>query len=248
MKLALFSDIHSNLYALEAVLSDIEKFSVDTAICCGDLVGYGAHPNEVVKLIFEKDISTVMGNYDDGVGFDRLLCGCDFKNEEEARRGEKSLLWTRQKITSENKQILKKLPHKLEFEAEGKKILVVHGSHRALNEYLHEKLPQAEVARLFEETGADIIFCGHTHIPYVRRYKDKFLVNVGTVGKPKPQANDVKRFSNDAMWIYADINKDDILFKLMLVPYDFEKSAEAIEEAGLPHHFADYIRGINPDF
>lgn len=247
MKLAAFSDIHSNLYALEAVLSDIERFSADAVICCGDLVGYGANPNEVVELIAEKHISTIMGNYDDGVGFDRLLCGCDFKNEEEARRGEKSLLWTRQNITPENKQILKQLPHKLEFEIKGKKVLVVHGSHRALNEYLHETLPKKEVAGIFEETGADIVFCGHTHSPYVRRYKDKFLVNVGTVGKPKPPAHDVKNFSNDAVWIYADINKNDIIFRLMQVPYDFEKSAQAIEEAGLPHHFADYVRGINPD-
>ncbi|MDI3481558.1 MAG: hypothetical protein PWQ97_1213 [Tepidanaerobacteraceae bacterium] len=247
MKLALFSDIHSNLYALEAVLSDIEKFFVDAAYCCGDLVGYGAHPNEVVKLIAEKRIPTVMGNYDDGVAFDRILCGCDFKNEEEAQRGEKSLLWTRQKLTFENKQILKQLPKEIELEIEGKKVLIVHGSHRALNEYLHEMLLKGEVSRIFEETGADIVFCGHTHIPYVRKYKDKFLVNVGTVGKPKPPVPDVKHFSNDAVWMYAEINDEDTIFRLMRVPYDYEKSARAIEEAGLPYHFADYVRGKNPD-
>jgi len=247
MKLAVFSDIHSNLYALKAVLSDIERFSTDAVICCGDLVGYGANPNEVVELIAEKHISAIIGNYDDGVGFDRLLCGCDFKNEEEARRGEKSLLWTRKNITPENKQFLKQLPRKLEFETGNRKVLVVHGSHRALNEYLHETLPQEEAAVVFEETGADIVFCGHTHIPYVRRYKDKFMVNVGTVGKPKPPAHGVKNFSNDAVWMYADIGKDDIMFRLMRVPYDFEKSAKAIEQAGLPRHFADYVRGIDPD-
>ncbi|MCR4429453.1 MAG: metallophosphatase family protein [Tepidanaerobacteraceae bacterium] len=247
MKLAVFSDVHSNLYALEAVLSDMEKFAVDRVICCGDLVGYGAHPNEVVELIADNGIFTVMGNYDDGVGFDRLLCGCDFKNEEEALRGEKSLLWTRQKITFENKQMLRQLPKKLEFEIEGRKALMVHGSHRALNEYLHETLPKEDVSRIFSETGADIIFCGHTHIPYIRNHKDKFLVNAGTVGKPKPQAPDEKRFSNDAVWIYADINDDDNIFRIMRVPYDYEKSARAIEESGLPHQFADYVRGINPD-
>ena len=70
MRIAIFSDIHGNRHALGAVLADIESEAPDRVYCLGDLVGYGAFPNEVIERIRDRAIPTIMGNYDDGVGFD----------------------------------------------------------------------------------------------------------------------------------------------------------------------------------
>jgi predicted phosphodiesterase len=76
MRIAVFSDVHANLPALLSVLDEINSEEIDVIACAGDLVGYGPHPNEVIGEIRRKGISTVMGNYDEGVGFERNDCGC----------------------------------------------------------------------------------------------------------------------------------------------------------------------------
>ncbi|MEK7312219.1 MAG: metallophosphoesterase family protein, partial [Chloroflexota bacterium] len=97
------SDIHANIHALEAMWSDLESQKPDAVYCLGDLVGYGAYPNEVIDFIRSRDVPTVMGNYDDGVGFDLDDCGCVYKNPADNRRGEQSLMWSRERTTPENK-------------------------------------------------------------------------------------------------------------------------------------------------
>jgi hypothetical protein len=96
---ALFSDIHGNLPALDAVLADIARQQVDAVYCLGDLVGYAAFPNEVTERIQREGIATIIGNYDDGVGFDRDDCGCAYRDAEEQRRGQASLMWTRARVS-----------------------------------------------------------------------------------------------------------------------------------------------------
>jgi predicted phosphodiesterase len=95
MRIAICSDIHANLPALTAVLADIDQQRVDRIYCLGDLVGYAPFPNEVIARIRDAAIPTIMGNYDDGVGFDRDECGCAYREREEQQRGDQSLMWTR---------------------------------------------------------------------------------------------------------------------------------------------------------
>ena len=97
--IAIFSDMHGNIAATEAVLAEIDATSPDAVYCLGDLVGYGAFPNEVTALIRARSIPTIMGNYDDGVGFDRDDCGCAYRDEGEKARGQESLMWTRARTT-----------------------------------------------------------------------------------------------------------------------------------------------------
>ena len=99
MKIAILTDIHANLHALQAVWEDLERQRPESIYCLGDLVGYGAYPNEVVEFIRERDISTVMGNYDEGVGFDLHDCGCVYRDPVLAQLGDESLLWSRKHTT-----------------------------------------------------------------------------------------------------------------------------------------------------
>ena len=95
MRIAIISDIHGNLPALEAVLADVVEQQPDAVYCLGDLVGYGASPNEVTDRIRAEGIATIMGNYDDGVGFDRDECGCAYRDPVDQELGDRSLAWTK---------------------------------------------------------------------------------------------------------------------------------------------------------
>ena len=120
MRIGILSDIHGNLPALAAVLDHIKSSQVDALYCLGDLVGYAAFPNEVVERIRTEGIPTIMGNYDDGVGFELDDCGCAYTDPVEKQLGDESLAWTKAAVTTENKAFLRTLAREIRFEADGK--------------------------------------------------------------------------------------------------------------------------------
>jgi predicted phosphodiesterase len=110
MKIALFSDIHANYPALQAVLADIEKRNPDLIYCLGDLVGYAPFPNEVINEIRKRKIPTIAGNYDEGIGLASDNCGCAYKVQDEKDNGAISIAFTNQVIKSEERAFFKNLP------------------------------------------------------------------------------------------------------------------------------------------
>ena len=120
MRIAIISDIHGNITALEAVMNDLLQQNVEAVYCLGDLVGYAPFPNEVIDRIQRDAIPTVMGNYDDGVGFDRDECGCAYRDPEEQRLGDMSLQWTKKAVTPDRKAFLRTLQAEIRFDADGK--------------------------------------------------------------------------------------------------------------------------------
>ena len=187
MRLAIISDIHGNLHALEAVLDDIKSQRVDRVYCLGDLVGYGAFPNEVTERIRSEQIPTIVGNYDDGVGFDRDECGCAYTNPIDRELGDRSLAWTKARVTPENKAYLRGLAKEIRFEADTRRVLLVHGSPRRINEYLFEDRPLSSFQRLAASSNADLIAFGHTHKPYVKDVGRVRFLNVGSIGLESPK-------------------------------------------------------------
>ena len=232
MRIAIYSDIHGNLPALEAVLGDIAAQEPEAVYCLGDLVGYGASPNEVTARIKADGAPTIMGNYDDGVGFDRDDCGCAYRDEGEKERGQQSLMWTREHTTAENKAFLQTLKLEIRFEAHGKRILLVHGSPRRMNEYLFEDRPVSSFQRLAASSNADVIAFGHTHKPYTKQIDGVLFVNAGSVGKPK-----------DGDWraCYAILDTTEPSVSFRRVTYDVQKAASEIRATNLPHEFATDI-------
>lgn len=234
MTLAAFSDVHGNIHALDAVLADIATRGPDRAVCLGDLVGYGAFPNEVIERVRAQGIPTVMGNYDEGVGFDREDCGCAYTTPEDIARGDQSLKWTQAQVRPENKAWLRSLPRELRFEMEGKRVLCVHGSPRRINEYLSEDRPERSLERMLGGLGADMVLCGHTHLPYHRKVGRVHLINAGTAGRPR---------YGDPRVCYALIRvAEEVRAEFPRVPYDYEAAACAIEAGDLPQAFAEVVR------
>ncbi len=231
MRIAIISDIHGNLSALDAVLADLRSRPVDATYCLGDLVGYAAHPNEVIERIRAESISTIMGNYDDGVGFERDECGCAYTNPVDKALGDQSLAWTKGTVTAENKAHLRTLATEIRFEAHGKRVLLVHGSPRRINEYLFEDRPISSFQRLAASSNADIIVFGHTHKPYTKLVDDVLFVNAGSVGKPKD--GDWR-----ACYIILDPSDPTSPVEVIRVPYDVTREAAAIRASELPDKFA----------
>jgi putative phosphoesterase len=229
VRIAIVSDIHANLPALEAVLADIGSKPFDAVYCLGDLVGYAPFPNEVVERIQREQLPTVIGNYDDGVGFDRDDCGCAYREEDEKRRGDRSLAWTRARVTAENKAFLRGLKPEIRFEADGRRVLLVHGSPRKINEYLFEDRPASSFQRLAATSNADVIVYGHTHKPYTKLVDNVLFVNAGSVGKPK-----------DGDWraCYAVLDAKGPAARFVRVEYDLARVTSAIRQSELPHEFA----------
>lgn len=233
MRLALFSDVHSNLPALEAVLDDIASVGVDARYALGDLVGYAPWPNEVLERLQAEGITSVMGNYDEGTGFDMAECGCAYTNPIEKALGDQSFAWTKAHTSDANKAWLRSLPREIRFEADGSRYLLVHGSPRRINEYLYEDKPDATFARIAEGADADVIVCGHTHRAYEKRVGEFRFINDGSAGKPK---------DGDARACWALFDTGTAALEFRRVEYDVERTAQAILTGDLPHEFAAQVR------
>ncbi|MCC6604376.1 MAG: metallophosphoesterase family protein [Anaerolineae bacterium] len=235
-RITVFGDIHANLPALEAVFADLAQRNLNNLYCLGDLVGYGVWPNEVIALIRERDIPTIMGNYDQGVGQDSDDCGCAYRTPEAQALGERSIAWSNAHTTAENKSYLRQLRDSLSLQLGDLKVALVHGSPRKINEYLYEDRPEASLERLLDMVEADVLVCGHTHLPYHRVLgSGRHVINAGSVGKPKDS-------DPRACYLVLSVEGKNLSVEFIRVPYDVEKAAQAIEATEMPDEFAEMLR------
>jgi putative phosphoesterase len=231
---AVVTDIHGNLPALEAALARVEELGIERVYCGGDLVGYGPHPNEVCALIEEREIPTIYGNYDYAIGRDLEDCGCAYPTQHERELGQRSVDWTLAHTERRAKDFMRDLPFDLRFGVGDWAIHLVHGSPRKVNEYLFEDKPASLYERLAGAEEADALVFGHTHKPWVRRYGGVLFVNCGSVGKPKdgdPRA---------AFAILRDV-AGDLDVTIERVEYDAEGVAREVAAAGLPGEYAEKL-------
>jgi predicted phosphodiesterase len=236
VKIAVISDIHANLQALEAVLRQIEKRGVDMIACLGDLVGYGSQPNEVVELIRKNADFVVMGNHDASV-----VGKLDYSYHYEAAKN--ALDWTKKVITEDNYNWLNQLPHTRRY----KDIGFSHGSPIVPEQFDYVYTIDHAFSLVDEyDTLPHINFIGHSHlikgysfskimvdeISLPRkgfRVQSKYLFSVGSVGQPR-DGNPLSAF-----FIY-DIDNEEVLIERVL--YDITDAADKIIKAGLSPNFA----------
>ncbi|MEP6516384.1 metallophosphoesterase family protein [Microcoleus vaginatus] len=249
MKIAVMSCIHGNYEALNAVLSDIDEQQAEKIFCLGDLVGYGPHPHAVVEMIRSLDIPTCVGCWDQDIVEGLNSCECSYPSVLAEKRGKLAHEWTNSQIFPETREYLATLPHSLRED----NMCFVHGSPHSNHEYLLPTMDAFSALERVFSADADVLFCGHTHVPYVRTLDAgnmqvrvsgssiegdknlsftvplKRIVNVGSVGEPR-------HCRPNATYVIYDVDAQQVI--LREVEYDYQATCAAIIEKGLPPIFA----------
>jgi len=194
IEIAIFSDIHGNLFALNTVLKDIEKRGTNQVYCLGDLIDFAPWSNEVIEAIKALKIPCLLGNHDERVAFNLPVIPISHHDQEETRQRLTAINHSKDTITDSNKLWLSQLPYNIElqYKIKGffKRVLLVHASTRSNDEYIHIGHDEEDLINMFLTTQADAIVMGHTHISYkknlsVNGIKNKLLVNAGSVGRSR---------------------------------------------------------------
>ena len=230
MRIAVISDIHGNLDALFPVLADIKNNSCDKIFCLGDLAMAGPEPSstisEIKKLMNSSDFTLIQGNTDLYLSeySQELVDILNKHNKIMANAYETDM----KELSDTDKNFLASLPEKHEIKIGNTKILLVHGSPRRNNENISPNMPLEEVEEIIKDTDADLILCGHTHIPCgYQTNTNQTVVNVGSVGRP---------FSDNPKSCYAviDFSDDFTSFDIehKFVKYDFKSAGKKLIKRG----------------
>jgi len=242
MRLALLSDIHANLPALEAVLADVDTRGVDAIYHLGDLVGYAPWPNEVVALIRSRNIPGVAGNYDSTVATHYKHCGCKYEDPTQEAQSHQSFQWTLEHTDAGAKAFLGTLPFRLDVRPlgghlAGPSLVLVHGTPTLNTVYWTEDRSDDFCLKMAHQAGAragDVVAFGHTHLPWHREINGVHFVNAGSVGRPK-----------DGDWragyVLLTAESGSIASEVVRVEYDLPRATQAIRASTLPHAFAEFL-------
>ncbi len=232
MKIALIGDVHANLPALLAVLDHAEQQGASAIWNTGDFLGYGAFPNEVIDVLRRHEALSVIGNYDRKV--------LKFKRKADKWRRKKSpkkflaFKWAYESLSDENRTYLQSLSKQLRLKVERYRVLIVHGSPDSIKEHLVSDTPVARLRALGTTSDADLVICGHSHRPFVRKAGDVWFVNTGSVGRPE---------DGDPRSTYALLTMNATSFQVQhfRVAYDVQRAVAAIRRQRLPEAFAQMV-------
>ena len=233
-KIAIISDIHGNLEALNSVLNDIKERKIDKIICLGDMIAKGTHQQECVELVKNNCDIVLKGNCDEYFTSDIDL---STKSKQEVDR----INWNKNKLTNDNVNYIRQLPYCYEFYMSGRLIRLFHAHPQKIDKFAGNI---DKIDRLYElflpssntisDLKADVVIYGHIHTPYVQKIYNRMLINTGSIG------NAIDVFRNDEKdgnvnnttvanylilsGVYNSKEIDNkISYELVSVPYDIEK-------------------------
>lgn len=234
MRYLLLADIHSNLDALAACLEDAKDKGFSRILCLGDIVGYGAEPNECIKLLRKNDAICLLGNHD-------AACIGELSLEWFNPLARACIEWTRKEITASNKKFLAELP--VFFSCQW--VFAVHGTPAdPIKEYMDE----AKAKLALQKVAEDLVLCGHNHVPFkveenatpepiegnaIIKLNKRMVVCLPAVGQPRdlnPKAG------------YAILDWEEKTLEIVRISYDVESAIRKIKQAGLPEFIAERLR------
>lgn len=237
MRYGIFSDVHSNIAAFEAVWNALQKAEIDQYLFIGDIIGYGANPHECIALLRKMNALSVAGNHDLAV-----IDIFDINRFDDSVK--ESIWWTKKNLSHLEKVFLSGL----NLIEEGKTFHFVHGTlcHPEQFDYMIDK---SEAMKTFCAMKHQICFVGHSHIPGIFieeknsiRYEaapflrfernERYVINVGSVGQPRDR---------NANAYYCIYDEKAAKIEIKRVSYDIAKAQRNILDVGLPRDFADRL-------
>lgn len=245
-KIAIISDVHANLPALEKVLDDIHSdFKADQIYCLGDLTDGAPWTNEVINLIRQHDIPTIMGNHDERIAFNYDVFPLKKHTLEEQLARAETIRQTKQTISEVNRKYLSELTPYIKLNYGGISFLLAHGSPTSNEEYIYENHDIKSIRDMFEANQTDVIICGHTHLSFIKEIDidelPRLFINAGSVGRSK-ESNGGK-----AVYLQLTINEDESTFgdkvkaTLRKIDYDVHKTINGIKNSSTPNFYADFL-------
>lgn len=245
MRIAIISDVHGNLEALKTCLADIQKRNIDKIFCLGDIVEKGCHAEECVKLVRENCEVVVQGNCD--VDLD-LTVHKVCKHNIPVELMQARVNWLNHLLSEESKQYLLNLPFSYEFYMSGSLIRLFHAHPEKKSGVMINEDSYESKYRMFEPSEntvsqkiADIVIYGHLHAPFMNKFYNKTLINVGSVGNSFNVIRDDKKDSNvlETTAIHylilegeygAEEYGANFSFEFVRVPYDIDKELEDLDK------------------
>lgn len=235
MQIAIIADLHANLEATKAVFREIDHRKPDKIVCLGDLTGYNAEPNEVIDIVRERKIPTLMGNHDAAV--------CGLEDPWFFRAAAKTVIeWQCDQVRDDNRRWLAALPEQITFRGT---CLGVHGSPSSRDDYIIDWLDAMRQLEFLNGREVTTCFFGHSHRPSFFSEKgntttesnnvrqlhpaNRYFINPGAVGQPRDR---------DPRAAFGIFDADKMTFEFCRVEYDVKECQRKIVEAGLPAELA----------
>jgi putative phosphoesterase len=241
MLIALLSDIHGNLPALKAAVIEAKNLGAKQIICAGDIVGYGPFPNEVCEYLKTNEISSISGNYDIKV-LDVIKHGKSAVESLQKKKRE-LVIWTAKHLDKKAQRFLRDLPESLEEVLPGgRNLLVVHGSPVSNDDDIYPSITPKGLETKLNNTRPDILACGHTHIPFVKKISGMLIVNCGSTGQS---------VDGDPRPSYAIISVDEKSAngRIIRFEYDINETVKALKNTSLPKTLQkDFMEGSKRRF
>ena len=247
-KIAIISDIHGNLPALKAVLHDISTvYKTDQIYCLGDLTDAAPWHNEVIELIRELNIPTIMGNHDERIAFDYEIHPLSKHSKEEQEARLKAINHTKYTTSTDNKQFLSGLVSQIRLDYNYVSCLLVHGSPRSNEEYIYENHSEHLLIKMFEDTNTDVIITGHTHLSFIRNIsmgdnRQKLFINAGSLGRTKEKNGGKAVY----LWLTVDEKENGnslqkkVTATLREVDYNIDEVIKGIKVSDIPNFYARF--------
>jgi putative phosphoesterase len=232
MRLALISDIHGNACALDAVAADIQREGVEHLVCLGD-VASGPQPRQCIARVRELGCPAVAGNADE-----ELITG-DLESLADQPDHDKLtdlVSWAADQLTEGDVATLRSYQPTVSFSLGEVKLLCYHGSPRSNHEAVAMSTPEEALAKIFVATDAVLLVGGHTHVQMLRRWRDRLIINPGSIGLPF-YLDSSGREHNPAFaeWAMVTAERGRLSVDFRRTPFDLEQWRHEVLDSGMPH-------------
>lgn len=234
MRIIVLGDIHGNLPALEVALREARAEGFDLICHTGDVAGFAPFPNETADRLRAAKVPGVRGHVDECLADQREDCGTFTTDGERRRFEEEAYAWTLRETARGTRRYLGDLPFEMRLDAGGRRAVLVHGTPIDAFTCLWQDRDEDYFREMGDASGADIIICGHTHVPYHRIVDGRHFINAGSVGYLS---------ETTPLTGYAVIQTNgNVEVHFRRFPYDVQRLLQAVKERGFPASAATIFR------